>query len=1799
MVSICDFGKFSLYNERQLCYNFRARTYTFWAIFERAWYSKMMRVMKRNIVIILLLSMIVSMFPAQVIATVAETGGEIPAPMASSGDAEVGEMSETWSKSMSHERETAMPEESFPDIVTPAKTMNNQNLEAVLDESADSISLLADTLTYGYLQYAVNGDSITITDFNQSVTSAVIPSQINGVSVTSIGGCAFSYCDSLTSITIPESVTSIGDSAFYGCSSLTSIAIPDSVTSIGDSAFYGCSSLTSIAIPNSVTSIGGGAFSSCRSLTSITIPNGVTSIEVWTFYDCYSLTNITLPDSVTSIGEYAFYDCDSLTSVTIPNSVTSIGDYAFCGCGGLTGTIPAGITYIGDYTFYGCGGLTGTIPAGITYIGNYTFYGCGGLTGTIPACVTYIGDWAFFDCGGLTSVTIPQGVTSIGDYAFCRCGGLTSMTIPQGVTSIGAYAFCGCDSLISIAIPQGVTSIREGLFSGCNSLKNVKIPEGVICISCDYYIEDNEIQFCSHSDRYYDLSDSLGAFSACTSLSSVTIPRSVMRIGPATFAACSSLTSLTIPERVTHIDAGAFSDCTSLTNLTIPEGVTRINQFTFLRCSSLTKISIPNSVLCIEDQAFEYCDSLTDIYYTGTTEQWKKISGIATYASPLYGSDCYYELRSKYEYYDKLYGQYYQSVIRFPSNSIHFNSGDDTFEDGDENNSPISAPFIQSANIIRENRIFNLLTVVQIFEKNCSETVSIEIIVDWRTTPVGKIQLLQSADKYLESNDGHFENIQPGIFFQADKEILVNVIDKNGGILESRPVYLRVTEKDEAPSDFQFKLFDKITFTVAEDKPVFGNQDFDIDIGAAHGEIEFDTTKGKFKVAIGANFEKNSDGKFGLSEYQSFRETINRAKEDIKTGKSAAMIMDSLSRRGSRFTNMTIKSGWKPSASVCGYIEGRIDNGQLVPVSGGVIFAAEMKYSYQGQVIVVTVPICYSIGGGGSVGATLGIKGMGTAEEVRPEFAGNLEISPYGEISGGVGVVYLGQVGARGKATLNINVALDHDYRKVDLTGKAYFEIKALTMKLFEREFAYGTWTVYETGDNSTVNLQSAPENIYAAIDMDSPVKPEDRSYANLPTRWLGEESTASVQTADDGNKELRVLQINSYPDAKPQIMDVEGTKVIVWVSDNTSRSAINKSMLVYSVYDSASDTWSNPKAVMDNGMGDYYPVAKDGYVVWQKASEEFDASTTVADVSKSMELYIAKFNGTAFDTPTRLTNNDIMDAQPQIATDGNSVTLVWTQNTENNILGYTGKNAIYQLTYDGSSWSDATPLVSDLNTIAHLTVGYMGNIPVVAYVLDGDNDLNTIADREIYLVRNGSVERFTNNDVIDSNPVFETINGVPALFWYSGDNICYVTDLDTQVLNTVSADGIYQLTDDYSIMSNGNSTVILWTAVQDGVSEVYGALYDGSQWSQDVEVTQTGQAARYPDGIIEEDGKLLVSFNRIQNIEDGDYYKDGQADLCVIRVTPSYDLSVSDVFVGDGLASNTEVPIYLTLKNSGELPLTSAYVNILDVDGSQNSRLDYERTLQPGESVDLEAVYKTGDSVTAGNIRVQAGTSDGTEYNEDNNTVSVAIGLSDMEVTDVTDTPDGDTHHVTVAVKNSGYTAASNVNVTISDNAQNIIAHQTLETVSAQATENVSFDIDANSLATENSFITLTAAVSADTEDSNAGNNSQAFTIDKGSQSPTPSNDGYVINNLSVENNVVRVSVTSNTTENAQLWVASYASNGKFLKATSKDITPETVAENPVELSLSTSGAAYVSAFILDGDGNMKPLCPKKSQNL
>ena len=88
-----------------------------------------------------------------------------------------------------------------------------------------------------YMYIVLEDDTASVVGYSGTETSIKIPYTMNGKTVTSIDDYAFSYCENLTSITIPDSVTHIGCGAFYDCKNLTSVTIPKSVIEIGDYGF--------------------------------------------------------------------------------------------------------------------------------------------------------------------------------------------------------------------------------------------------------------------------------------------------------------------------------------------------------------------------------------------------------------------------------------------------------------------------------------------------------------------------------------------------------------------------------------------------------------------------------------------------------------------------------------------------------------------------------------------------------------------------------------------------------------------------------------------------------------------------------------------------------------------------------------------------------------------------------------------------------------------------------------------------------------------------------------------------------------------------------------------------------------------------------------------------------------------------------------------------------------------------------------------------------------------------------------------------------------------------------------------------------------------------------------------------------------------------------------------------------------------------------------------------------------------------------------------------------------------------
>ena len=253
-----------------------------------------------------------------------------------------------------------------------------------------SISLMAVNSFAANSDFVINNynGTVTVQKYTGSASYVSIPS-----GVTDISEFAFSGCNTVETVYIPQSVAKIGfarlvSNAFSGCLSLKEIivaddnayyssrngvlfnkdkttlyyypaaksdysyTVPQSVTAIRSHAFGEAKRLVEVNITSNVNEIDDGIFDSCSSLKRVTLSSGCTSITPYMFRNCTSLESITIPNTVTDIYYEAFRGCTSLKSIVIPNSVKKVPYYCFVNCPSLEFVyVPASVTEIEEGAF--------------------------------------------------------------------------------------------------------------------------------------------------------------------------------------------------------------------------------------------------------------------------------------------------------------------------------------------------------------------------------------------------------------------------------------------------------------------------------------------------------------------------------------------------------------------------------------------------------------------------------------------------------------------------------------------------------------------------------------------------------------------------------------------------------------------------------------------------------------------------------------------------------------------------------------------------------------------------------------------------------------------------------------------------------------------------------------------------------------------------------------------------------------------------------------------------------------------------------------------------------------------------------------------------------------------------------------------------------------------------------------------------------------------------------------------------------------------------------------------------------
>jgi len=162
-------------------------------------------------------------------------------------------------------------------------------------------------------------------------------------------------------VIISTGITEIGNYAFSECNNLKEVVIPDSVTKIATRAFSDSEGLMSILVSEDnamFSQVEGVLFNKDKTIlvtypagaekSVYTVPDTVVEIGPCAFWNSQNLQAIVFPDTLEVIRESAFQNCKQITSVEIPSSVKSIEGQAFCNCEKLSS-----VKFLGTTTLFG------------------------------------------------------------------------------------------------------------------------------------------------------------------------------------------------------------------------------------------------------------------------------------------------------------------------------------------------------------------------------------------------------------------------------------------------------------------------------------------------------------------------------------------------------------------------------------------------------------------------------------------------------------------------------------------------------------------------------------------------------------------------------------------------------------------------------------------------------------------------------------------------------------------------------------------------------------------------------------------------------------------------------------------------------------------------------------------------------------------------------------------------------------------------------------------------------------------------------------------------------------------------------------------------------------------------------------------------------------------------------------------------------------------------------------------------------------------------------------------------------
>ena len=526
---------------------------------------------------------------------------------------------------------------------------------------------------------------------------------------------------------------------------------------------------------------------------------------------------------------------------------------------------------------------------------------------------------------------------------------------------------------------------------------------------------------------------------------------------------------------------------------------------------------------------------------------------------------------------------------------------------------------------------------------------------------VATMRLYFGKKNVCGDNKGNFEGLRYMDLKEGDK-VIIKAYNLYSHLLFEQEVNLKATRRDSTPGSLS--IGDGVKVKIASDVPLVGGMEMEISLEDL--PFTYEEKNGKRKVVFGKEFykmflkQKEDDDSFFETIKKLDRKSYDQFLECYKEKKPAPKEKD----------DKNIKWDWDINA----YLEGPIDDPNET-YSGRVFVEGSVTYSKENQKSVFAVPVVIELSIKGKVNGAYNFEWS-----VVDGYAGRVCVGGGADVKiyAGVGVANLASAGAYGSAELYLQYQfMPEDQQRIlesYLRGKFGLQVKLFGKTVGNVTLLDGTY-YFANHDTSHSSIPDA----LAAIDYDA-VYPDALSGGGTGSWYSGGAYLC-------GNVTESVLQDSACADIDPQIVRTEdGVTLLAYLTNMADRADGNQSTLVYSIYDTASDSWGTPAVVYDNGTADFnpdfYSDGQDIYAIWQDSDSALESELTLNQIADRLGLTVAKYDRETASFKvigTMKAEGNLLKQQPQIAAKDGKTVVFWHENATDNVLGLSGTNQFYR----------------------------------------------------------------------------------------------------------------------------------------------------------------------------------------------------------------------------------------------------------------------------------------------------------------------------------------------------------------------------------------------------------------------------------------------------------------------------------------------------------------------------------------